>query len=72
LIEALKERKIHGGIHYPVPLNQQQPYLNIKTIPAGAPVTAELSKKILSLPLYPEISENQILRVVEAIKHFDA
>ena len=70
LIEHLKQKGIFCGIHYPLPLPQQQPYRAHKTIPTGAPVTAELAKKIVSLPLYPEITGQQVKRVVEEIKRF--
>jgi dTDP-4-amino-4,6-dideoxygalactose transaminase len=70
LLNVLKEKGIFCGIHYPVPLHEQQPYRNIPTIPVGAPVTSQLSQEILSLPIYPEISEEQISTVVEAIKQF--
>jgi len=72
LLQALTAQGISCGIHYPVPLHQQQPYRGMSTMPVGAPVTSELSREILSLPIYPEISEEQITRVVEAAKRFQA
>jgi len=70
LLQHLKQMGILCGIHYPIPLNQQQPYLYARTVPDGLPITTDVSKKILSLPLFPEITEDQIHRVVEGIATF--
>jgi len=71
LVAALHDKGIIAcGIHYPLPLNQQEPYLTAKTVPEGVPITMDLSKKILSLPMFPEILKEQIEVVAEAIKSF--
>jgi dTDP-4-amino-4,6-dideoxygalactose transaminase len=70
LLAALREKHIFCGIHYPIPLNQQKPYSSAKTIPKNVPVASEISKNILSLPMFPEISESQIELVVKAIRNF--
>jgi dTDP-4-amino-4,6-dideoxygalactose transaminase len=70
LLNFLKDENIFCGIHYPVPLNRQKPYLSVKTIPGDVPVTVNLSSKILSLPMYPDISETQIATVAQAVKKF--
>ncbi len=70
LLTHLNNLGISCGIHYPVPLIQQQPYLSAKTVPEGAPVTTLLSKRILSLPMFPEITKEQIQAVVSGIASF--
>jgi dTDP-4-amino-4,6-dideoxygalactose transaminase len=70
LMAYLKEKNIFCGIHYPLPVHHQQPYLSARSVPHGVPVTSELSKIILSLPMFPEISKTQIKAVVNAIKTF--
>lgn len=72
LVKFLHEKGIHCGIHYPVPLPQQEPYRRVRCVPEGAPVTTALARHIISLPLYPEITAEQIGRVVEAIEEFCA
>ncbi len=72
LLEALKQHGVSCGIHYPMPLPQQEPFREMRTVPPGVPVTTTLTRNILSLPLYPEISLDQIDQVVEAIKEFEA
>jgi dTDP-4-amino-4,6-dideoxygalactose transaminase len=71
LQEHLKEKGIFCGIHYPTPLNQQKPYRSARTVPSDVPICTKLSKKILSLPMFPELSEEQIHRVVEGIASFN-
>jgi dTDP-4-amino-4,6-dideoxygalactose transaminase len=71
LVSSLSGKGIGCGIHYPIPLHHQQPYQNARAVPDGAPVATELSGKILSLPLYPEITEERIRRVVSGIASFD-
>jgi dTDP-4-amino-4,6-dideoxygalactose transaminase len=71
LNSALNAKGIFCGIHYPVPIIRQQPYLKAKAIPENLPVTNDLSMKILSLPMFPEISEQQISMVGQGIKEFN-
>ncbi len=68
LLTFLQKKNIFCGIHYPIPLNRQKPYLSANTIPNGAPVATDLSRKILSLPMYPELNETQIEYLTEEIK----
>ena len=70
LIEHLQDQGVSCGVHYPNPLNLAEPYGNIRTIPDGLPVCSSVAGKILSLPMYPGISEEQICRVSEAIKSY--
>jgi dTDP-4-amino-4,6-dideoxygalactose transaminase len=71
LLAHMAEQGIGCGIHYPVPVHEQEPYRYARTVPDGAPVAAELSRKILSLPLYPEITIEQMRRVADEIISFD-
>ncbi|MFB3817525.1 MAG: DegT/DnrJ/EryC1/StrS family aminotransferase [Candidatus Methylomirabilales bacterium] len=68
----LKERGVLCGIHYPLPLPRQVPYAAARTLPEGVPTTVRLAGEMLSLPMYPELSEAQAGRVVEAIQAFEA
>ncbi|NUO81611.1 DegT/DnrJ/EryC1/StrS family aminotransferase [candidate division KSB1 bacterium] len=67
----LLAKGIQCGIHYPVPLHLQAPYREARTIPQGAPVTTRLAQRILSLPIYPEISRVQVKRIAQAVKNLD-
>jgi len=60
LRSALETRGVETGIHYPIPLHLQPAYAHLR-IPKGSyPVSESLCSRILSLPIYPEMSEEQI------------
>ncbi|MDO8672837.1 MAG: DegT/DnrJ/EryC1/StrS family aminotransferase, partial [Dehalococcoidia bacterium] len=66
----LTDRGIGCGVHYPTPIYLQEAYLDLG-VPAGAcPVAEDLAGRILSLPLYPELGEEQVREVAEAIRSF--
>ncbi len=70
LIHALAEQNIACGIHYPNPLFTAQPFLNSKTFPHGLPVCSQVAKEIVSLPMYPEMTREQVTRVSSAVSEF--
>jgi dTDP-4-amino-4,6-dideoxygalactose transaminase len=70
LREWLSARGVSTQIHYPVPIHQQEVYQDMR-LPAGKlPVTEQFSGQILSLPIYPELTDEQIAWVIEAINSF--
>jgi dTDP-4-amino-4,6-dideoxygalactose transaminase len=61
--DTLKQRGINTGLHYPVPLHQQKAYLHLD-IPNGSfPVTEKCSVRLLSLPIFPELSDEKIIYI---------
>lgn len=66
LQEKLTKEGIQTGIHYPVPCHLQPAYQNLGN-PGDFPHTETLCQQILSLPMYPGLSNTQIELVVEAI-----
>ncbi len=66
----LSEKGIASGIHYPVPLHLQPAYSYLGFKEGSFPDSERISKRILSLPMLPELSKDQIDRVVQAIKEF--
>ncbi|MFB8795515.1 MAG: DegT/DnrJ/EryC1/StrS family aminotransferase [Microcoleus sp.] len=63
----LGENGIQTGIHYPVPCHLQPAYQNLGN-PGDFPHTETLCQQILSLPMYPGLSNTQIEQVVKAIE----
>jgi dTDP-4-amino-4,6-dideoxygalactose transaminase len=62
---------IGTGIHYPVPVHLQPAYRGrLTTGPSGLGVTERAARQILSLPMYPQISEEMIDRVITQIEGF--
>jgi dTDP-4-amino-4,6-dideoxygalactose transaminase len=66
----LAERQIYGGIHYPNPLPTAQPFATVRTVPLDVPTCSKLSREILSLPMYPEMTREQVAAVAAAIEEF--
>ena len=66
----LKEQGIATGIHYPTALPFLKAYDYLGHKPEDFPVAYEYQRKILSLPIYPELEENQIGYVVDAISKY--
>jgi dTDP-4-amino-4,6-dideoxygalactose transaminase len=63
---ALADRGIFAGIHYPLPAHKHPAYID--RFPASLPVTERVAGEILSLPMYPELSDDQVERVVEGVR----
>jgi len=68
LAAALAERGVGTLIHYPIPLHLQPAFASLGGRPGDRPVAETASAEILSLPLYPELTDEQAGRVVEAVR----
>lgn len=66
--KKLNEAGIGAGIHYPIPLHLQKCYKDLGYASGDFPVTERLAQEILSLPIYPEMSDGQIEYVVRTLK----
>ncbi len=66
LMEALKQAGVASAIYYPIPLHRQdvfrEEYANVTL-----PVTEDTASRCLSLPIYPELTDEQIGTVTEAV-----
>jgi dTDP-4-amino-4,6-dideoxygalactose transaminase len=70
LQQHLTKRGIGTGLHYPLPLHLQAAYASLGLKEGSFPVTEKAASEILSLPMFPEITEAQIGRVAEAVREF--
>lgn len=68
LRECLKEKGISTGIHYPTPLPLLKAYGYLGHKPGDFPVSERLAKEILSLPMYPELTGEQVEFIADAIR----
>jgi len=68
----LGQRGIETLIHYPVPIHRQEAYRFLGYKAGDLPVTTRLSRRILSLPIYPELTTAQVARTCTAIREFYA
>jgi dTDP-4-amino-4,6-dideoxygalactose transaminase len=70
LQEHLKSRGIGTGIHYPITLPNLKAYEYLGHVQTDFPEATRASQEILSLPMFPELSEEQITCVRDAVREF--
>jgi dTDP-4-amino-4,6-dideoxygalactose transaminase len=70
LLKFLQERGVQANVHYPLPLHVQEPAKVLGYREGDFPVTMSLSVRILSLPLYPEMTDEQQDYVVGLFEEF--
>jgi dTDP-4-amino-4,6-dideoxygalactose transaminase len=70
LWQHLKARGIEAGVHYPIPLHLQPVYRDLGYQPGDFPQAERVANEELSLPMYPELTREQIEYVVQAIREF--
>jgi dTDP-4-amino-4,6-dideoxygalactose transaminase len=61
---------IGTGLHYPLPLHLQHAYSHLGLGRGAFPVTERAADEVLSLPMYPELTQEQIGQVADAIRAF--
>lgn len=64
---ALSERGIATGVHYPIPIHLQRAYADLGLGPGSFERTERSANRILSLPMFAELTEDQIVSVVDAL-----
>lgn len=69
LMDSLAKKQIFCGIHYPVPLHLQDAYSSLGYKKGDFPVTEKCASRQLSLPMFPELTTEQIEYVAEEIKN---
>jgi dTDP-4-amino-4,6-dideoxygalactose transaminase len=70
LREYLGNRGIAPGIHYPVPIHLQPAYQDLGYSRGSFPVTEQCAHSILSLPMYAELTHEQVDLVARTIRAF--
>jgi dTDP-4-amino-4,6-dideoxygalactose transaminase len=70
LAEHLKTAGIGTGIHYPIPLHLQKAYVGMKYAKGSFPVTETVASQILSLPMFPQLTREQQVRMADEILNF--
>ena len=66
----LKARGIGTGIHYPVPLHRQPAWQREYGEPRALPHAEQRAREILSLPVFPDLSDDEVTAVIEAVREF--
>lgn len=70
MIQHLKAAGIGTGIHYPIPLHMQKPYLSLNYRPDDFPVASQAAVEIVSLPMFPQLTSEQQARVADEVQRF--
>lgn len=64
----LQDKGISSMVYYPIPLHQQPVYANLNYPPGRLPIAEQLAREVLSLPMFPELTEEQQQQIVYALK----
>jgi len=68
LREHLLGDGIQTAIHYPLPVHMQKAYSTLESAKKRLPVSERLSRRVLSLPMFPELTGEEIQTICESIK----
>jgi dTDP-4-amino-4,6-dideoxygalactose transaminase len=67
LQKTLQDEEIHSGMHYPIPVHLQKPYQGLGYSAGSLPVSEKFAREQLSLPMFPELTEEQIGKVSDVV-----
>ncbi|MGE5943763.1 MAG: DegT/DnrJ/EryC1/StrS family aminotransferase [Flavobacteriales bacterium] len=70
LVKHLNEKSIPCGVYYPIPLHKQKAYADSRYKEADFPVTNQLVKEVISLPMHTELDDEQINYITSTIINF--
>jgi len=70
LIDHLKREGVGFGIHYPRSIHLQKAYKDLGYNRGDLPVSEKLADTVISIPVFPELSDYEVNRVIEALNKF--
>lgn len=70
LMEWLSSKGVDTAIHYPIPVHLQESYNHLNYCVGSMPITERVANQVLSLPMFPELTEDEALYVTKMIKMF--
>ncbi len=70
LLEALNQKDIYCGIHYPVPIHLQEAYRFLRYDEGSFPIAEKCAREALSLPMFAELRIEQIEKVAAEVRSF--
>jgi dTDP-4-amino-4,6-dideoxygalactose transaminase len=69
VLTKLKDRGVATGVYYPVPLHLQKVYKDLGYKEGDMPVSEYLSHRTFAIPVYPELTDEQIKYIVDSVKN---
>jgi dTDP-4-amino-4,6-dideoxygalactose transaminase len=69
LANALQKKDIASAVYYPVPLNQQEVFLKLHNASVKMPVSENCAQEVLSLPMFPELNQEEIGLIADVINN---
>jgi dTDP-4-amino-4,6-dideoxygalactose transaminase len=70
--EALRLRNVGSGIYYPIPVHRQKPFVALGFGEQSFPVTDRLTDEVLSIPVHPSLSDEEVATVIRAVNEVAA
>lgn len=70
VLEYMNSEGVQSLIHYPIPLHEQKAFAYLNHAPEDFPQAYTRSRKILSLPMFPELTKAQATRVIQVLQSF--
>jgi dTDP-4-amino-4,6-dideoxygalactose transaminase len=65
--EKLRERGVGSAIYYPIPVHRQKPFVALGYGSTDVPVTDRLTAEVLSIPVHPSLSDDEVAEVIAAV-----
>jgi dTDP-4-amino-4,6-dideoxygalactose transaminase len=69
---ALNRANVGHGIHYPIPVHLQEAYRALGYGPGSFPVSESLAQRVISLPIFAEINETELERVIQVCRESES
>jgi len=61
---------VSTGVHYPIPVHLQRGYRELGYKPGDLPQTERVCQEVLSLPMYPELSNETLMQIADSVRQF--
>jgi dTDP-4-amino-4,6-dideoxygalactose transaminase len=68
VLSLLRREGIGAGIHYPIPIHRQPAYAHLGHAPGSMPVSEAVAEQLISLPLFPEMTAEQVRYVTATLR----
>jgi dTDP-4-amino-4,6-dideoxygalactose transaminase len=70
--ERLTERGVGSAIYYPIPVHRQKPFVALGYGNETYPVTERLTEQVLSIPVHPSLTDDEVATVIGAVNEVAA